>query len=198
MGTISASFPNWFAKNSFSVTNHQKFFCLALGDLPTFTMDEILNSESLQAFLPRLPNRNKQAIDKEFRPALILTGRRATHRVGFACSAAREGDIVCQFLNSENAVIVRQSGSSFTIVGEAVMMKQRLSEETPSNILTRENFMFSAISQEGLEKTTQLTWRLHPLELVDWELAQAGLGSARIKPPQSSGCSRRSGIIRFT
>jgi hypothetical protein len=83
---------------------------------------------------------------------------------------------------------VRKAYVNHNIVGEAVMVKKRLLEETPTNPLTGETFMFSAISKEGLDTTTHFTWRLHPLMLIDWEEpSQTGLDSSRIEPPRRKG-----------
>jgi hypothetical protein len=59
-------------------------------------------------------------------------------------------------LNFESAVIVPKAHVYYNIVGEAVMLKQRLLDETPTNPLTGETFMFSTVSKEGREKTTHL------------------------------------------
>jgi hypothetical protein len=178
MGIISEVFPNWFANNRSSVSETRRFLKLTLGDLPPWTINEVFRRESLKNFLPELSNMKSVVVGSESQPVLILTGRRATFRVGFGCSGTRIGDLVCQFANSESAIIVRKVKKSYAIVGKATMMKQHLPKEI-------DGFMFSAISQDGLEKTTQLTWRLHPLDLVDWEVSnQQGLGLSMIRPPR--------------
>ena len=97
-------------------------------------------------------------------------------------------------MHSEGAILIRltpsqPTSSSFQatttshIIGKATMMKQRLLEEAPSHPLTGQVFTFSAVSQEGLRRTTQLQWRLHPLDLVDWE-GRSELGEPRVKAPK--------------
>jgi hypothetical protein len=194
MGIISNVFSNWFADNNVSVSEARRFLKLTVGDLSPSTIDKVFELDSLRAFLPELCNTNQVIMGSKSQPALILTGRRATHRVGFACSGTMIGDLVCQFVDTESAIIVRKAKESYTIVGKATMIKQGLLEEKATNSRTRKPFAFSALSRDGLEKTTQLTWRLHPLDLVGFgSLNHHGFRVSMIRPPSrvepSSACS---------
>jgi len=180
MGTISAVFPHWFEDTEQMASERRAFLKLTVADLSSSLIEQLSNRESLKAFLPQLAS---QTVSAPPNPTLILTGRRATHRVGLACPEARLGDIVCQFVHSEGAILIRLNGSSSQIIGKATMMKQRLCEETPSHPLTGQKFTFSAVSQEGLRRTTQLQWRLHPLDLVGWE-GRESLVAPSVKPPK--------------
>jgi hypothetical protein len=97
---------------------------------------------------------------------LLLVVRRDTFRIGLTCDDARAGDILCQFANSNYALIVRLVGSSHEIIGKAIMVKQAVSPELITYPLTKENSSYSSQWDKASGPSTQFTWHLHALDLV--------------------------------
>jgi Heterokaryon incompatibility protein (HET) len=97
---------------------------------------------------------------------LLLVVRRDTFRIGLTCDDTRAGDILCQFADSNYALIVRLVGSSHEIIGKAIMVKRAVSPELITYPLTKENSSYSSLWDKASGPSKQLTWHLHALDLV--------------------------------